>query len=200
MKRNVILGVPVLLSIMCSCRTPGERSGLAAAGSLAPAKPNDLPISTVRFINNDMIAITDHGDSVCKILEKDKTEDFVRIAQKLCDSNGHWLGYTASDGLKNQNELFIGNRDALTNLGGKISTVAGERNNIAIQRLAFLEIKMFRDDLALISGDKIKKFENDMQLSNGSSDTAAQYASFSRWVMSLNDHYMKYGKQPMPSP
>lgn len=192
MNCRFLLSVPLLLSVAVSCRTPGS-ANLAVGDAPAPVKPNDLPKSTVQFVAEDMAAITDHGGSICKILEKDKTDDFVRVAQKVCDSQDHWLGYVATDGLKTQNELFVGNREALTDLGHKISTSTGARNQIAIQRLVFLEMKLLRDDLALISGDKIKKFESEMLKSGAAPNAAALYSGFTRWAKSLNDHYMKHG-------
>ena len=180
-----ILSSSMLLTAAFSCQTPNVSSDLGSVASGAPAKPNDLPKTSVNFGANDMVAIYEHGSSICKMLEKDKTEDFVRMAQKVCDTDSRWLGYTTADGLKDNNELFIGNREALTALGNKISALAGQRSNIAIQRLAHLEMTALRDDLTMISGEKIKKFESEVQ--------KAPYASFSTWARSLNDYYMKHG-------
>lgn len=184
----------LFLNVFVSCRTPSSVSSMTSTMTSPPAKPGDLPKTAVNFNQQDSVAIHEHGSAICKILEKDKNEDLLRLSRKVCDSDASWVGYGASDALKNQNELFIANRSALVDVAGKISAGAAENKNVTIQRLVAMELNRLQQDLILISGEKIQKFEREIENPADSSKTAtqrAEYTAFNMWPKQLNLYYMK---------
>lgn len=181
----------LIVAVLPACRTPGGKSGLSGIAS-APAKPSDLPNSKIKFTASDLLAINDHGSSFCKILEKDKSDDFVHLAAKLCDGEQNWVGYALADGLKDQNEIFIANRAAVADVAMRLSTAAKQNNNVAIQKLVSLEQQLLQQDMAIISGEKVKDFENEMENpSGGVAKQREDYAAFVAWIKQLNTYYSK---------
>lgn len=189
--RFIIL-VSMVLSIY-SCKTMSGRSGMTDANSPPPGKPGDLPISSVSFVPNDMASIQDHGNSMCKIVAKLNSEELTRLSHKICEDEAKWLGYSTADGMKTNNELFIANRSALRDVINKASAIATKNGSVAIQRLVFVESRLFEQDLSLLVGEKIKRFENEMENVAGTSNERREvYRQFVGWVGKLNEYYQMH--------
>ncbi len=184
----VAIGITVGLY---SCQTTSGTSSLASA----PKKPVDLPMVSVVFVANNSLAIQEHGDALCKIVEKLKDEGLAKLSHKICEDDATWIGYDAKVGLKDSNEIFIANLAAIRNVFTLATAVAGKTGGIAMQRLLSTENTLFEQDISLFVGEKIKKFEAEIEKSPNSADSAKrkeQYAKFVKWATSLNEYYQKH--------